>query len=1005
MQRMQLFAEEQRRRINLGGTSSSSHAAIIDSARAKRLQRSEQKRRHDSASKLQEWWRGIIKTRLLRKELRVCFEADVLGIDGMRCLVLLERDEEALGIWSRAMLTDGESAALTAGTHLGSWLVLIRKLSLLMLRSIANAPQSANALEHLRLLNKLLSFKQPGNIDIPAYITEYLLCRDLYPLISNAIRSIPLESKTSPALPSIAELIRCVLHNSQFHRAATVREVISNLLTIPLLPYRLPLKSLGVISASLPLSDLHLLSPHSMTSIIDSLEISSKIHLLANLMSFVPPRYPVLSQESVSTYLGLLTVIINTFPISILDPSVASAQRAAQSSTIEDDEESETSPAQLPPASSLHLALDSRTLKRINALPEPSHISSLLGFVKSYPSIQLQLISFLLALIAVWPSKKDQVLGAAGIYASGGGLIRELYRGYIRSSPLGRDDNPGAILDPANADAWPPLIFLTDLYNQMLLTMGDDEFFGTNTITAAAVSRNPLSLDELRSLSRRLLLIAFTLFQREGQADWHKGIVAPTARFTWENVRDKVTQCLVAIHSRDSRKPFVPPDHWLVSSQIDMDSFIEAAIFEEQKLTDDSPMAGFLTKRQIAVMSPRLGILNNIPFAIPFEVRVSIFRHFIANDKMSKGVADRHALFSTRGRTRIAVRRGSIAQDGFDKLADADLKMPIEITFIDQFGQEEAGIDGGGVFKEFITSLSKEVFDSDRGLWLTNKKNELYPNPHVYATEPHSLNWYRFIGGILGKAMYEGILVDVAFAEFFLAKWLGRQSFLDDLASLDPDLYKGLIYLKHYTGNAEDLSLNFTVVDQEFGVAKTVELVPDGSNVPVTRENRLQYIQLVSHYRLSRQIRQQSRAFFEGLSDMIDAKWLRMFNQHEVQILLGGVNSPIDIEDLRKYTHYGGIYDDGHAVIAMFWKVVGSFDHEQRQGLLRFVTSCSRPPLLGFRELVPNFAIRYAGPDEERLPTSSTCINLLKLPPYRSERAMRSKLLQAITSGAGFDLS
>ena len=39
------------------------------------------------------------------------------------------------------------------------------------------------------------------------------------------------------------------------------------------------------------------------------------------------------------------------------------------------------------------------------------------------------------------------------------------------------------------------------------------------------------------------------------------------------------------------------------------------------------------------------------------------------------------------------------------------------------------------MFKEFITSLSKEVFDTDRGLWLMNKKNELYPNPHGYATE------------------------------------------------------------------------------------------------------------------------------------------------------------------------------------------------------------------------------------------------------------------------------
>ena len=59
----------------------------------------------------------------------------------------------------------------------------------------------------------------------------------------------------------------------------------------------------------------------------------------------------------------------------------------------------------------------------------------------------------------------------------------------------------------------------------------------------------------------------------------------------------------------------------------------------------------------------------------------------------------------------------------------------------------------------------------------------------------------------------------------------------------------------------------------------------------------------------------------------------------------------------------------------------------------------------GFKELVPNFAIRDAGSDENRLPTASTCVNLLKLPRYRSERVLRDKLLQAINSNAGFDLS
>ena len=298
----------------------------------------------------------------------------------------------------------------------------------------------------------------------------------------------------------------------------------------------------------MPFSDLNVISPHFVTPIVDSLDESSRIHLLSNLVSFVPPRYPSLSKEDVSAYLQLLTVLLNALPISTLDPSAAAPQRAPHASE-DDDSDSEAHAHILAIPSAPHPALDPRTLKRLSTLPEPSFISSLLALTKTYPSIQLHLITFLLALNAVWPSRKDQVLGAAGIYASGGGLVRELYRGYIRGSPLGRDDSPGSSLDPANADAWPPLIFLADLYNQMLLTMGDDEFFGTNDISTS--SRNPLSLDELKSFSRRLLIIAFTLFQREGQADWHKGTVAPSVRFTWENVREKVTQCLVAIHSRE----------------------------------------------------------------------------------------------------------------------------------------------------------------------------------------------------------------------------------------------------------------------------------------------------------------------------------------------------------------------------------------------------------------------------------------------------------------------
>lgn len=61
----------------------------------------------------------------------------------------------------------------------------------------------------------------------------------------------------------------------------------------------------------------------------------------------------------------------------------------------------------------------------------------------------------------------------------------------------------------------------------------------------------------------------------------------------------------------------------------------------------------------------------------------------------------------------------------------------------------------------------------------------------------------------------------------------------------------------------------------EFGVTKAKDLIFNGSNIPVTRENRLKYIHLVSHYKLTQQIKSQSDAFFDGMSGMIDNRWLR----------------------------------------------------------------------------------------------------------------------------------
>jgi ubiquitin-protein ligase E3 C len=58
------------------------------------------------------------------------------------------------------------------------------------------------------------------------------------------------------------------------------------------------------------------------------------------------------------------------------------------------------------------------------------------------------------------------------------------------------------------------------------------------------------------------------------------------------------------------------------------------------------------------------------------------------------------------------------------------LKRRVQIVFESNLGYEEAGVDGGGVFKEFLTDLSKVAFDPNRGLFQTTSEQLIYPNPH-----------------------------------------------------------------------------------------------------------------------------------------------------------------------------------------------------------------------------------------------------------------------------------
>uniref|UniRef100_A0A670ZYI8 Ubiquitin-protein ligase E3B n=1 Tax=Pseudonaja textilis TaxID=8673 RepID=A0A670ZYI8_PSETE len=471
---------------------------------------------------------------------------------------------------------------------------------------------------------------------------------------------------------------------------------------------------------------------------------------------------------------------------------------------------------------------------------------------------------------------------------------------------------------------------------------------------------------------------------------------------------------LMVLYERDCRRRFAPEDHWL---RKDLKPNL---LFQE--LDKDRKRAQL--------------VLQYIPHVVPHKNRVLLFRNMVTKEKEQLGLVETSS--ASPHVTHITIRRSRMLEDGYEQLRQLSqnaMKGVIRVKFVNDLGMDEAGIDQDGVFKEFLEEIIKKVFDPALNLFKTTSGDErLYPSPTAYIHE-NFLQLFEFVGKMLGKAVYEGIVVDVPFASFFLSQLLGHHhsifySSVDELPSLDSEFYKNLTSIKRYEGDTSDLGLTLSYDEDVMGQLVCHELVPGGKTIPVTNENKISYIHLMAHFRMHTQIKNQTAAFIGGFRSIIKPEWIRVFSAPELQRLISGDNAEIDLEDLKKHTVYYGGFHGSHRVILWLWDILANdFSPEERAMFLKFVTSCSRPPLLGFVYLKPPFSIRCVEVSDDqdtgdtlgsvlrgfftirkkepggRLPTSSTCFNLLKLPNYSKKSVLREKLRYAISMNTGFELS
>ena len=227
-----------------------------------------------------------------------------------------------------------------------------------------------------------------------------------------------------------------------------------------------------------------------------------------------------------------------------------------------------------------------------------------------------------------------------------------------------------------------------------------------------------------------------------------------------------------------------------------------------------------------------------------------------------------------------------------------------------------------------------------------------------YCCEDH-LIYYRFLGRVMGKALFDRQLVAGHMVGYIYKHILGWPVTFGDLAMVDDEYYNNLKQLQTLATSGEDLSmlcLDFTTTQDIMGVKEEIELIPNGAKIEVDNDNFPEYLEACLKYRMLDRVKPQLNELLLGFFDVIPEPLLTIFDFQELELLMCGLPD-IDLEDWKEHTEYSGECDHvggDHQVCIWFWEVVGEFDRETKARLLQFVTGTSGVPSRGFGGLQGN---------------------------------------------------
>ncbi|CDH93242.1 HECT-type E3 ubiquitin transferase [Caenorhabditis elegans] len=396
-------------------------------------------------------------------------------------------------------------------------------------------------------------------------------------------------------------------------------------------------------------------------------------------------------------------------------------------------------------------------------------------------------------------------------------------------------------------------------------------------------------------------------------------------------------------------------------------------------------------------------ILTQFPKLLDFDVKRKYFRKELTKLEPSNSRMPRYR----RNDVSVQVSRNRVFSDSFRelfRLRPSEWKNRFYIIF-----QGEEGQDAGGLLREWFSVITREIFNPNYALFITAPGDMVtYMINKASYINPEHLDYFKFVGRLIAKSVFEHKYLDCYFTRAFYKHILNLPVRYQDLESEDPAFFKSLDFLLQNPIDDLALDLTFSTEVEEFGVRSVRDLKPNGRKIEVNDANKDEYVKLVCQMKMTGSIRKQLDAFLTGFYEIIPKDLISMFNEQELELLISGLPT-VDIDDMAANTDYKG-FQKTSTHIQWFWRALRSFEKEDKAKFLQFVTGTSKVPLQGFASLegmngVQKFSIHMDSRGGDRLPAAHTCFNQLDLPQYESYEKLRQSLLLAIrecTEGFGF---